>query len=252
MNMNFRNFVAGFVLTSLLMFVIQPNVYATTFDLIPPTGQLQRGQNITFTINIDTEGQSITSIQAGLTYDNVLLEYISVTPGAAMTAVTADTTTHGVGKILFTGTNATGFNGTGVFATVIFKIIANSPGSTEICTLWMPETVPTSPPIVPPTAGPVCGSVCTTNAQCPADMPCYIIAGQTSGFCRRAACPEQGNCICPMPTALPQTGITDSRTSAVGAAIVLFAAAAGIFYFSQKEKYTASHHHTKTHHHQKG
>jgi len=60
------------------------------------------------------------------------------------------------------------------------------------------------------------------------------------------------DCICPVPTALPQTGITDSRNSAVGAAILLFSVAAGIFYFSQRERYTASHHHTKTHHHKKG
>jgi LPXTG-motif cell wall-anchored protein len=59
-----------------------------------------------------------------------------------------------------------------------------------------------------------------------------------------------GNCVCPVPTALPRTGITDSRNTAVGAAIVLFAAAAGVFYFSQKEKYVTPHH-TKTHTHKK-
>ncbi len=251
MGMNFKNFVSGLVVAGLLLFVVQPSVYATSFDLIPPSGQLQRGQDITFTINIDTEGQSITSIQSGLTYDNVLLQYVSVAPGAAMTAVTADTTTYGAGKILFTGTNATGFNGTGVFATVVFKIIADSPGSTEICSLWLPEPTPTLPPSISATPAPVCGSVCTSNAQCPADMPCYIIAGQTSGYCRRAACPERGDCVCPVPTALPQTGITDSRNTAVGAAIVLFSAAAGIFYFSQKEKYTTGHHHQKAHPHKK-
>jgi hypothetical protein len=250
MDMN-RKLFFGYVMFMVmsLVFAASP-AYATTFDLIPPTGQLQRGQDITFTINIDTEGASLTSIQSGLTYDATLLQYVSVAPGAAMTAVTADTTTYGTGKVLFTGTNAAGFNGTGVFATVVFKIIAQSSGSTEICTLWLPEPSPTLPPSISATPAPVCGSVCTSNAQCPVDMPCYIVSGQTSGFCRRAACPEMGNCVCPVPTALPRTGITDSRNTAVGAAIVLFAAAAGVFYFSQKEKYVTPHH-TKTHTHKK-
>lgn len=224
-----------------LFFVLAVPSYATKFDLIPPSGTLQRGQDITFTINIDTEGAAVSSIQTGLTYDAALLKYVSVTAGAAMNSVVADTTTYGTGKILFTGTNNTGYNGTGVFATVVFNIIAQSSGSTEICTLWLPETTPTPiPPTVgpSPTIGPSCGTVCTANTQCPSDMPCYILAGQTSGYCRRAACPEINSCVCPGPTALPQTGSTDSGNTAVVFAVSFLVAAGGIFYLSQKQKYT--------------
>jgi LPXTG-motif cell wall-anchored protein len=184
-------------------FLLAPSALATKFDLIPPSGTLQRGQDITFTINIDTEGAAVTSIQSGLTYDSTLLKYVSVTAGAAMNSVVADTTTYGTGKILFTGTNNTGYNGTGVFATVVFNIIAQSSGSTEICTLWVPETTPTlvPSPTAPPNSTPV------------PTLP-------------------------PQPTSLPQTGVTDSRNTAVAFGISFFVAAGGIFYLSQKQKYS--------------
>lgn len=226
------------------LFGVVPSAFATKFDLIPPTGTLSRGDNITFTINIDTEGVAITSIQSGLTYDSTLLQYVSVTAGAAMNAVVADTTTYGTGKVLLTGTNNTGFNGTGVFATVVFTIIAQSSGSTEICSLWLPT--PTGAPTTPPlptspayaTPVPLCGTVCTSNAQCPADMPCYIVDGQTSGVCRKAACPQIDSCVCPVPTGLPITGSDKSKDSAVVLAALFLALAGGIFYASQKQKYT--------------
>ena len=185
-----------------LLYVFPTPSFATTFDLVPPSGTLTRGQDITFTININTEATSVTSVQAGLTFDSTLLQYKSVTPGAAMTAVTADTTTYGAGKVLFTGTNATGFNGTGVFATVVFTIIAQSSGSTEICTLWLPT----------PTATPGPTGVVATAAPLPTSPP--------------------------QPTALPVTGSTDARNTAVAVAIGLFAAASGIFYVSQQQKYS--------------
>ena len=213
-----------FIMTVLFAFVSP--TFATKFDLIPPSGTLQRGQNITFTINIDTEGTSVTSIQSGLTYDSTLLQYVSVTAGAAMNSVVADTTTYGTGKILLTGTNNTGYNGTGVFATVVFTIIAQSSGSTEICTLWLPTVTPTPPPQL------VCGSPCSTSgSQCPSNMSCY------SGYCRNPVCPQATNCVCPAPTALPVTGNTDPRNTAVVLAASFFVAAGGIFYLSQKQKY---------------
>jgi len=199
------------ILVSMILFAVSvfPSLaLATTFDLVPPSGTLQRGQDITFTININTEGAALTSIQTGLTYDSTLLQYKSVTPGATMTSVTADTSTYGAGKILFTGTNATGFNGTGVFATVIFTIIAQSSGSTEICTLWLPE----------PTATPAPTGIVATGAPLPT-LP-------------------------PQPTALPRTGSTTAKDTMLVIAFGLFAAATGIFYFSQQQKYAAPH---KTH-----
>jgi len=216
--MNKNRVLAPLFLFFVSLYLCAGSVFATKFDLIPPTGTLERGQDITFTINVDTEGASLTTIQSGLTYDAQLLQYVSVTAGAAMNAVAADTTTYGTGKILFTGTNNTGFNGTGVFATVVFKIIAQSAGETEICTLWLPA----------PTATPSPTSIIPTSPPVPT-LP-------------------------PQPTALPRMGITDSRNTAVTAALIFFAVTGGVFYIAQRQKYSVpestkkhpSHHHNQT------
>lgn len=248
--MSMKSVGAYLSLLGVSFFLFVTPSFATSFDLIPPSGELQRGQDVTFTINIDTEGTSETSIQTGLTYDSTLLQYVSVTTGAAMNSVVADTTTYGTGKVLFTGSSTDGFNGTGVFATVIFTIIAQSSGSTEICTLWLPEPSPTPIPTQPysPTTSLLCGSVCTSNAQCPADMPCYIVEGQTSGYCRRAACPEISSCVCPVPTALPQTGGEGPKNTGILVASIFLVAAGSVFFLSQKEKYTLPH--SKNHKHE--
>jgi len=198
------------IFVAFFFFGFVPSVFATTFDLIPPGGTLVRGQDITFTINIDTEGVAVTSTQTGITYDSTLLQYVNVTAGAAMNSVVADTTTYGTGKVLFTGTNNAGFNGTGVFATVVFTIIAQSSGSTEICTLWLPEPTPTLGPS--PTVGP-------TPTLGPSPTP--------------------GPTLPPQPTALPQTGTTNSRNTAIIFGILFLAGAGGIYYLSQNQKYSA-------------
>jgi len=255
--MNKKSVCASFLFIVSVFFILLPQTFAATFDLIPPTGTSTRGQDITFTINISTAGESVTSIQTGLTYDSTLLKYISFTAGAAMNSVIDDQTSYGPGKVLFTGKNNTGYNGTGVFATVVFNIIAQSSGQTDICSLWVPTPTPTiiNTPIPTQASGPVCGTVCTTSSQCPADMPCYILAGQTSGYCRRTACPEITSCVCPLPTsppaptALPQTGSTSSGNAAIAFAGIFILAAGGVFFLSQKQKYSLPDSQPKKHHH---
>lgn len=137
--------------------IITHKVDAASYDLIAPSGQLQRGQDVQFTINIDTQGQSLTTATIGMTYKTDVLQYISTTPGDSFTTVEAQT--QDGGKIIFTASNGSGFSGTGTFAVVTFKIIATASGSTELCVLFNPET-PTQPV---PTALPKTGSITQTN-----------------------------------------------------------------------------------------
>ena len=154
------------LLIGLVIFLIPRETYAIKFDLIapqPPEGGFMRGQTVQFTINIDTQGQNISSTQIGMTYDTRYLEYVSTTPGNAMTSVSTDNL--GEGKLLLNGENQSGFSGQGTFAYVSLKIIAQAPGETELCVLWNPATQPTSPPqptspqptSPPPTSGEVKG-----------------------------------------------------------------------------------------------
>jgi hypothetical protein len=123
-------------------------VEATSFDLIPPAGPLVRGQNVSFTITINTQGQSLTTAQVGLNYEVSKLQYVSTVAGNAMTGVSVDTTTYGTGSMLITGTNPGGFNGAGNFAIVTFTIIdTQQGGSTQLCSLWTPPNSGGSMPV---------------------------------------------------------------------------------------------------------
>ncbi|QQG44405.1 MAG: hypothetical protein HYW86_00595 [Candidatus Roizmanbacteria bacterium] len=132
-----------------IIFLPSSTLAAVSFDLIPPSGQLTRGQEIQFTVNIDTGTGSITSTQVGASYQTQYLQYLSVTPGDAVSQL--DVQDLGGGKILMTGSNPSGFKGKGIFAYINFKIIAQAPGSTELCTLFAPSTTPTSAPTAVPT-----------------------------------------------------------------------------------------------------
>jgi len=144
------------ILTILLFFICYllfvGNVFAMTFTLIAPSGILERGQNIQFTINIDTENKSYTSTQIGMTYETQYLEYVSVLAGNTFTTVSANP--QGEGKLIISGSSTSGYSGSGTYAYVTFKLIATAPGSTELCALYNPETLtPTSTPYPTVTPG---------------------------------------------------------------------------------------------------
>jgi len=111
-----------------LLLVYAPSAFAVKFDLISPSGDLVQGQEVTFIINIDSQGDTINTIQTGMTYDTVPLQYVSSAAGAAMNSLTVDTTTQGTGKLLITGTNNVGFTGTGVNRNSLSHIASRSYG----------------------------------------------------------------------------------------------------------------------------
>ncbi len=149
--------VFSFVISFFVFFFLAQASYAITFDLIAPSGTLTSGQDVKFTVNIDTEGKSYTSTQIGMTYDTKYLEYVSVTTGNTFTTVSADPQSGG--KLVLSASSTSGFSGTGTFAYVTFKLIATGAGSTQLCALYNPET-PTPTPVSntpAPTALPTSG-----------------------------------------------------------------------------------------------
>lgn len=142
---------------SFLLGLVSFNVVSAAtanFTITPPEGPFTRGQNIDFTIAVDTQGQTVSSTTVGMTYDTQYLQYVSTTPGDAFATVNAET--QDGGKIVFNGSNAGGYSGTGTFAVVTFKLIATSSGSTQLCVLYNPATTPVpNPTSAPnPTSGP--------------------------------------------------------------------------------------------------
>lgn len=150
---------------------------ALKFDLIAPSGTLTRGQDVQFTINVDTQNQSMTSTQIGMTYKTEFLQYVSTTPGDSFTTISPDV--QDGGKIIFSGSNPSGFSGAGTFAVVTFKLIATAPGSTELCVLFNPETTPTpAPPQSPvPTKLPKAGSSDQTGRGTVIGLFFMVVAG---------------------------------------------------------------------------
>ena len=169
-------------------------VMATTFDLIAPSGQLERGQEIKFTINIDTEGKSLSSTSIGMTYNTQYLEYVSVLPGNTFTTVSADV--QDGGKLIISGSSTAPYSGAGAYAYITFKLIATQSGSTQLCALFNPATsTPTPVPTSPPGSGP------------------------TSP---------------PAPTSLPKSGSSDSvAKGAILASLFIFVAAGSFFIFKK-------------------
>ena len=156
-----------FFISFLLFFSLMAiDSWAITYDLIAPSETLSRGQNVQFTINIDTEGTTITTAQVGMNYESGPLQYVGTTAGNSMTGVSVEQ--QATGKLLLTGTNQAGFSGKGTFAYVTFKIIADAPGSTTLCTLWAPTPTPTTPPA-------------TTNAPAPTTPPQLTTVPPKSG-----------------------------------------------------------------------
>lgn len=149
------------ILLILGVLIIPNSVSAMTFDLIAPSGQLVRGQEVKFTINIDTEGKSLSSTSIGMTYQTQYLQYVSTSPGNSFTTVSTDVQSGG--KLLISGSSTSPYSGSGTYAYVTYKLIATGPGTTELCTLFSPSSPtdipqPTSPPGQPqPTSLPKSG-----------------------------------------------------------------------------------------------
>ncbi len=133
------------------VFLLSQPVHAANpeFKLVlTTTGALSRGQDIQFAVQLDTKGNTIKAQQIGLTPDIRYIQYLSASPGEAMSTVEVQTFSDG--RILLSGTNPSGFSSSGVFAYVNFKIIADAPGDTTLCSFWNPNSTPT--PIPPPGA----------------------------------------------------------------------------------------------------
>ena len=178
--------IAVFFVILLVTYLFARPAYAIQFGLTAPSGTLTRGQEVDFIVTIDTQGDTVKNKSIGLTYKTEFLQYIRTSNGNTMDSVTDET--KGTNELIITGTSATGFKGSGQFAKVTFKLIADSPGSAEgLCTFAPSQPsvttaptsstspAPTSPPASPaatappvggqpaPTALPASGSAESTN-----------------------------------------------------------------------------------------
>lgn len=157
--MQIKKLLISFTFFLLMLIFIPSFVLATTFDLIAPSGQLVRGQEVKFTININTESKSLASSSIGMTYNTQYLEYVSVLASDTFTTISADV--QNGGKLIITGSSTTPYSGTGTFAYVTYKLIATASGSTQLCVLFNPASATSTPA---PTSTPAASGPSPTSA----------------------------------------------------------------------------------------
>ncbi len=151
-----RKVIAFWLLIFVFLFKSEA-VFAYSFGLIAPSEQLTRGQEVTFTITIDSKGESLTTARVGLEYDTAYLKFTNAVPGDTFTSISVEE--NKTGQLILTGSTDSPFSGKGTFAYVKFKLIATAPGSTQLCTLFNPEEVSPTPTAVPtPTQLPKSGN----------------------------------------------------------------------------------------------
>ena len=194
------------LLCFIFLFFFSTQVNAITFLLEAPPSPLTRGEEYDFVITVDTFNSSVDTAQADMTYETQYLELVSVTKGSFFDSIDYEETETGV--IRLTGTNSTAKSGSGTFAIVRYKLIADAPGQTTLCTVAPvnnPTPVPTAGPTTPPLAQ--CTQSCTSNTDCSSGLSCI------DSMCLNASCPAETDCICPLPTkaayptAVPTAGI---------------------------------------------
>lgn len=192
-----RLLIAFFIVLYLQIFFNAKTVFAATFDLIAPAGQLTVGQPAVFTVNINTGGTPLSTTEVGLSYDTSILQFVSAAPGNTFTTITPSEPS--TGKLVLTGTSSTPFSGSGTFATITFNLVATAQSGATLCTLFKPSPPPTVPPQQP------------TIYNWPSGTPV----------------PGQPTVPPPVPTALPETGARIPLESYGTVAIFLILSAFG-------------------------
>jgi len=189
------------IVLSLIFFAFPAKAAAVSMTIDGPT-ELVRGEEYDFVVTIDTFNTAITTIQGEVTYEAQYLQFVSLTKGNFFESVT--NTEEQTGVITLTGTNSSAKTGSGTFAIIRFKLIAEAPDSSTLCAIT-PLISETPTPGSPPQS---CGLACTSDAQCDTGLACI------DSMCLNPACPAEMDCICPVPTkiiiqpsAIPTSGL---------------------------------------------
>lgn len=150
-----------FIIIIFLILVPKFSYAKIRFTLQAPTKELTRGQTVTFLINVDTQGASLSSTAIAADYETQYLQFEQAMPGNTFSVIKSSPLSEGL--VLIEGSSDPAFSGQGVFAYLNFKLIAQAPGETELCVLSNPAS--TAITLTPATAisPPTPTAIVTTN-----------------------------------------------------------------------------------------
>lgn len=110
----------------LLFFGGAKNALAATFSLNPSSKTVSVNETFTVSVLLDTEGQPTDGADAIILYDSGKLSVTSASLGSLYAnKVIEDYATAGKVTLRATSTASTSFTGSGTFATIVFKAIAD-------------------------------------------------------------------------------------------------------------------------------
>ena len=202
-----RKIVYGLPISLLLFLFLTSFVQAQTvnphFSLTPATKSEVLGDSFEISVNVDTGGKSVGSVDAVIEYDQSLLEVVSVSEGLFFPTVTSTTATSGEIKIYGIADTGVPKTGTGILATITFK--GKSTG-TALVSFTCQSGLTTDSNI---NEGSVDVIVCSTNGS-----GSYTISSSTSSA-------TQSSSLETTASALPQTGVLEPTILLLGIGVIL-------------------------------
>jgi len=202
-----RKIVFGLSISFLLFLFLTSFVQAQTtsphLSLTPATKSEVLGDSFEVSVNVDTGGKSIGSVDAIIKYDQDLLEVVSVSEGLFFPTVTSTTTTFETIKIYGIADTGAPKTGTGILATITFK----GEGAGTALVSFACQSGSTVDSNI--NEGTVDVIECSEN-----DSGSYIISSSSSSATQSGS-PET------TASALPQTGVLEPTILLLGIGVIL-------------------------------
>lgn len=198
-----------FILGLLLIIPLFNPLFAATLQFDPTTVNTQAEQTFETKVNVDAGSESITSVDAYVTYDKNVVELQAVTDGTFFLTVAKDTSQAGRTYIAgMVDDPATAKTGGGTLATLVFKAKTN--GSTTL-------TFDCTPGLTTDSNITKNDLNATDIIDCPANGRSVITVGTDDSSTQPTPTPSSSS------TSLPKTGIFDNvlKYSIPGAVLLL-------------------------------
>jgi len=116
---------------TLFFVTTKPVLAAANFWLSPSSKSISQGQNISITIGVDTNGESVNAVQANLSYPVDKFDYVSLSTSGSALSIIAEKSVSGGQVRIAGGAMPPGFSGSKSIATITLKAKVNS-GSASI------------------------------------------------------------------------------------------------------------------------
>lgn len=125
--------LTAFLIATVFFGLSPASAYAATLSIAPATGQINKGCDVTFTIELDTQGSQTDGTDVILSYDpaKMTIAQTDITNGKIYADYPGNSVDATAGKISVSGIAqvSQAFSGKGTFATLKFKVASAATGN---------------------------------------------------------------------------------------------------------------------------